>query len=80
LRASAAARSRSCFSPKNSKGKVSILQLSSSRPILGGSGQVSGNFTVQQANQLAVLLHAGALPAELTVAEERVVPRPSEVP
>jgi preprotein translocase subunit SecD len=32
-------------------------------PILGGSGQVSGNFTVARANQLAVLLCAGALPA-----------------
>jgi preprotein translocase subunit SecD len=43
-------------------------------PILGGSGQVSGNFTVGEANQLAVLLRAGSLPAKLTVLEERVVP------
>jgi len=48
-------------------------------PILDGSGQVGGNFTVEQANQLAVLLRAGALPAKLTVVEERVVPRPTEV-
>ena len=44
-----------------------------------GSGQVSGNCTVEQANQLAVLLRAGALPAKLTVVEERVVPRPTKV-
>jgi preprotein translocase subunit SecD len=42
-------------------------------PIIGGSGQISGNFTVQQANDLAVLLRAGALPAPLTVVEERTV-------
>jgi preprotein translocase subunit SecD len=44
-----------------------------------GSGLVSGNGTVEQANQLAVLLRAGALPAKLTVVEERVVPRSSGV-
>jgi SecD/SecF fusion protein len=42
-------------------------------PILGGSGQISGNFTVESANDLAVLLRAGALPATLTVVEERTV-------
>ena len=42
-------------------------------PILGGSGQISGNFTVQSANDLAVLLRAGALPATLTIIEERTV-------
>ncbi len=42
-------------------------------PILGGSGQISGNFTVQQANDLSILLRAGALPAPLTVVEERTV-------
>lgn len=42
-------------------------------PILGGSGQISGNFTVQEANDLAILLRAGALPAELTIIEERTV-------
>ena len=41
--------------------------------ILGGSGQISGNFTYQEANDLAVLLRAGALPAPLTVIEERSV-------
>lgn len=42
-------------------------------PILGGSGQISGNFTVQTANDLAILLRAGALPAPLKVVEERTV-------
>jgi preprotein translocase subunit SecD len=42
-------------------------------PILGGSGQISGNFTVQSANDLSILLRAGALPAPLTVIEERTV-------
>ncbi|MGD9511270.1 MAG: protein translocase subunit SecD [Geminicoccaceae bacterium] len=42
-------------------------------PILGGSGVISGNFTVETANQLAVLLRAGALPAPLNVVEERTV-------
>jgi preprotein translocase subunit SecD len=42
-------------------------------PILGGSGQISGTFTVQSANDLAILLRAGALPAPLTIIEERTV-------
>jgi preprotein translocase subunit SecD len=42
-------------------------------PILGGQGQISGNFTVQSANDLAILLRAGALPAPLTIVEERTV-------
>lgn len=42
-------------------------------PILGGSGQISGNFTVEEANNLAILLRSGALPAKLTVIEERTV-------
>jgi preprotein translocase subunit SecD len=42
-------------------------------PILGGSGQISGNFTVEGANDLAILLRAGALPAPLTIIEERTV-------
>jgi len=41
--------------------------------ITGGSGQISGRFTVQQAQDLAVLLRAGALPAKLTIVEERTV-------
>ena len=42
-------------------------------PILGGSGQISGSFTTQSASDLALLLRAGALPAPLTVLEERTV-------
>lgn len=42
-------------------------------PILGGTGQISGNFTAEGANDLAVLLRAGALPATLTIVEERTV-------
>ena len=41
--------------------------------ITGGSGQITGNFTVKDANDLSVLLRAGALPAKLTVVERRVV-------
>jgi preprotein translocase subunit SecD len=42
-------------------------------PIIGGSGQISGNFTVESATTLAILLRAGALPAKLTPIEQRVV-------
>ena len=42
-------------------------------PILGGSGIIEGGFTVQTANDLALLLRAGALPAPLTILEERTV-------
>jgi preprotein translocase subunit SecD len=42
-------------------------------PITGGQGQISGRFTVQQVNDLSVLLRAGALPAKLTIIEERTV-------
>jgi preprotein translocase subunit SecD len=41
--------------------------------ILGGSGQISGNFTVESANDLAIKLRSGALPAKLTIVEERTV-------
>lgn len=41
--------------------------------ILGGQGIISGNFTVESARDLALLLRAGALPAPLTVIEERSV-------
>ncbi len=42
-------------------------------PITGGRGQISGNFNVQDAQNLALLLRAGALPAPLKVVEERTV-------
>ncbi|MBT3559053.1 MAG: protein translocase subunit SecD [Rhodospirillales bacterium] len=41
--------------------------------ILGGSGQISGNFSFQTAQDLALLLRAGALPAPLIILEERTV-------
>ncbi len=41
--------------------------------ILGGSGQITGNFSVESANDLSVLLRAGALPAPLKVIEQRTV-------
>jgi SecD/SecF fusion protein len=41
--------------------------------ILGGSGQISGNFTVESTNRLAVQLRSGALPTRLTIVEERTV-------
>jgi preprotein translocase subunit SecD len=42
-------------------------------PILGGSGVITGNFTTQQAQDLALLLRAGALPAPMRIIEERTV-------
>ncbi len=42
-------------------------------PILGGRGIISGNFSVESAKDLSLLLRAGALPAPLTVLEERTV-------
>ncbi|MCY7270884.1 MAG: protein translocase subunit SecD [Sphingomonas bacterium] len=42
-------------------------------PILGGQAQISGNFTVESANQLAVALASGKLPVKLDVIEERTV-------
>jgi SecD/SecF fusion protein len=42
-------------------------------PIIGGSGQISGGFSVQETTDLSALLRAGALPAPLTVIEERTV-------
>ncbi len=42
-------------------------------PILGGTGQISGNFTVEETNALAVVLRSGALPAKLTIVQETTV-------
>lgn len=42
-------------------------------PILGGSGQISGNFNAESATNLAVSLRSGALPTKLTIVEERTV-------
>jgi len=40
-------------------------------PILGGSGQISGRFTVQDAHDLAIQLRSGELPGKLTLIEQR---------
>ena len=42
-------------------------------PITGGSGQITGNFSVDSSTNLAVLLRAGALPAEMVFLEERTI-------
>ena len=42
-------------------------------PILGGNGQITGNFTFDSATDLALLLRSGALPAPLNIIEERTV-------
>lgn len=42
-------------------------------PILGGSAQISGSFSVASANALAISLRSGALPVKMTVVEERTV-------
>lgn len=42
-------------------------------PILGGRAQISGNFTVKSANELAISLASGKLPVKLNVIEERTV-------
>ena len=42
-------------------------------PILGGSGQISGNFTTEETADLSIVLRSGALPAKLTIVEERTV-------
>ena len=42
-------------------------------PITGGSGRITGSFTIEEAEQMAVVLRSGALPAKLKVAERRVV-------
>src|SRR5690606_39207248 len=41
--------------------------------ILGGSGQITGNFTIASASELVTLLEGGALPAQLNVEERRTV-------
>lgn len=42
-------------------------------PILGGTAQISGGFTTETANNLAISLRSGALPVDLSVIEERTV-------
>ena len=44
-------------------------------PIRAGTGQITGSFTVQEAQDLALVLRAGALPVPVTIIEERWVAR-----
>jgi protein-export membrane protein SecD len=41
--------------------------------ILGGTGQISGRFTIEETNTLSIVLRSGALPAKLNIVEERTV-------
>jgi len=50
-----------------------IMDANIQEPILGGSGQITGSFTTQTTNNIAILLRAGALPAPLKILEERTV-------
>ena len=70
-----------CDVSKNNVGRLFAIVLDNEiisapvirEPICGGQGQISGNFSVQEANDLALLLRAGALPAPMNVIEERSV-------
>jgi preprotein translocase subunit SecD len=42
-------------------------------PITGGSGQISGNFTLEEANTVAMLLRSGTLPGRLSVVDRQIV-------
>lgn len=42
-------------------------------PITGGSGQISGNFTLEEANSVAMLLRAESLPGHLDLIEQQVI-------
>jgi preprotein translocase subunit SecD len=53
--------------------KKVISAPSINQPITGGSGQIYGNFTVESANNLSILLRAGALPAPLKVEMQQTV-------
>ncbi|MET4387716.1 preprotein translocase subunit SecD [Bradyrhizobium sp. F1.4.3] len=48
-------------------------------PITGGSGQISGNFTLEEASSVAMMLRAGTLPGHLGLVEQQVI-RPAAKP
>jgi preprotein translocase subunit SecD len=48
---------------------VSVIR----EPILGGSGLISGNFTLEEANEIAMMLRSGMLPGRLSVVDQQVV-------
>jgi len=81
FRLNSAGAKRFCDVSRSNVGKPFAIVLDNeviSAPVIreaicGGQGQISGGFTVQTANELALLLRAGALPAPLTVMEERTV-------
>jgi preprotein translocase subunit SecD len=72
---------RFCDATRSNVGKLFSIVLDNeviSAPVIrdaicGGSGVISGNFTTQSAQDLAVLLNAGALPVPLKIIEERSV-------
>jgi len=66
---------------KNNIGKILAIVLDDevvtapkiNSAILGGNGIISGSFSVDEANRVALLLRAGALPTSLKVVQERIV-------
>ncbi len=66
---------------KNAKGRRIAIVMdnkilsapSVNEPILTGTGIISGSFTISSAQELALMLRAGALPAPLTIIEERTI-------
>lgn len=66
---------------KNNRGRRLAIVLdnkilsapSINEPITGGNGIISGNFSVETASDLALMLRAGALPAPLKIIEERTI-------
>lgn len=81
FRMNATGAKRFCDVSRENVGKLFAIVLDNaiiSAPVIreaicGGSGQISGNFSVKEANDLALLLRAGALPAPLKIMEERTV-------
>ena len=68
------------FSGKNVGNRMAIVLDGKvySAPVIrerigGGSGQISGGFSVQQASDIAIALRSGALPAPITLLEKRSV-------
>jgi preprotein translocase subunit SecD len=70
-----------CAATRQNIGKRLAIQLDNeiiSAPVVqsaicGGSGIITGQFTTQQTQEQALLLRSGALPATLTIIEERTV-------
>lgn len=81
FRFNAVGAKRFCDLSRENQGRLFAIVLDSEvisapvirEPICGGQGQISGNFSLQEASDLALLLRAGALPAPLNILEERTV-------